>query len=258
MRSRAETPVRHGSLLSCVALAALLGCCTVDIHHNLEENDADDIIALLGINGISAGKERGRMGGWRVSVPAGDASRSFSITRAHGLPPRQIDGWETILEEGSIVRTPDEERARFLLATAGALEMTLRSIPGIVDARVHFALPLTSTSPFDDAPRETDGGSVFLLSEPDTLGGEEIDVSAVQHLVAGAVEGLQADDVFVVSAPWKTAFAVEESSALARIGPFGVTEGSRRPLQAVLIGMSALILLLGALVLLVLRRGRAK
>ena len=243
-------------LLLKTVLVVLLAGCTVDIHHDLEETEADDIIVLLEANGIAASKEEERGGDWSVNVPVDDASRSYRIMRAHGLPPRAIDGWDAVLDDSSIVQSPAEERARFLLATAGALEATLRSTPGVVDARVHLALPLSATNPFDSANPSRSGGSVFLLQEP-IIDEDCISVSDVQRLVAGAVDGVEPEDVFVVYVPWELSSSQEGVNELARLGPFGVTRGSHRPLQMLLVVLCGLILVFGGLVAIRLRRNRA-
>ena len=241
-------------LLASILVVSLAGC-TVDIHHDLEEIEADEIIVLLETHGIAAQKERERRGGWSISVPADDAGRSFRLMHTYGLPPREIEGWGAILDDSSLVRGPAEERARFLLATAGALESTLRSIPGIVDARVHLALPLGATNPFEGPVNDTQGGSVFLLHEAG-FDGSVIEVSEIQSFVASSVEGLQREDVFVVFVPWEPGLDHENSGELARLGPFGVTRASHRPLQMILVVMCGLVLFLGGLVAIHLRQSR--
>lgn len=246
------------AFIAALWLSSVVTGCSAEIQHGLDEAEANEIVVLLEGNGIAASRERaGRSNEWIVSVPTSDASRSWQLLMAHGLPRREVGGFEATFGEPSLIPSPVEESVRLQQATAGQLERSLMAMDHVVDARVHLVIP--AQEPLLGRQREPapPQAAVLIVFRPSDDGSNPVDVEAVQRLVTAAVAGLAVDDVTVVTTP-REVVVFEDSPALSRIGPLVVTAESRRALQVLLGALGGLILALSAvIVLLVVRRRRS-
>jgi type III secretion protein J len=181
-------------------LLAASGCGREAILHGLDEGRANHVIVALDEAGVAARKERddAAEGSWRVEVSPGDAAAARRILAERELPRRTPPGFGEVFGKGSVVPTPSEERALYLHALCGELARSLEAIDGVVEARVHVALP----SPEVLRP-EPGGGSraaVLVRTRSGARAGLERLAPGIQSLVAGAVQGLDAAAVAVVIA----------------------------------------------------------
>jgi type III secretion protein J len=215
--------VRHAR--GCYALALLavgVAGCGLELEHNLDERQANGIVAVLEQAGVSADKapEEGQADAYKIVVPRSEAGRAFALLEARDLPRRGQRGLSETFAKDSLLPSPVEDRARFAAALGAELERTLERVPGVAAARVHLALP--AEEPLVGASahgRPT--ASVLLRAGAAPLGIGELDV---KRLVAGAVPGLQAADVGVVVA----GAAVEPAPPpFERVGPLKVARESR-------------------------------
>lgn len=242
-----------------VAVVALLWCvvavggCTTGLLHGLDESSANEALTALSRAGIAAEKtavEAGQGVGFGVRVARGDAARALDVLRAQGLPRGRRQGFAEVYGKSSLIPTPSEDRARYLEALAGEIERTLETAEGVVTARVHLVPEETDPMALDGRPKTSARAAVLIkaaggrtpLAEPD-----------IQKLVAGSVPGLEAKAVAVVVTPapeWQASGA----GPLASVGPIRVTPSSR-PLLVTTFGVGlGIIALLGALLLIALRR----
>ncbi|MDH5493146.1 MAG: hypothetical protein OEY14_14420, partial [Myxococcales bacterium] len=219
----------------------------------LEEAQADSIVVALHAAGIGARKEREEGSGdearFAIAVPSDDVSQALQVLSADHLPERPEPGLREVFGEGGIVPTATEERARYAAAISGELSRTLESMQGVLDARVHVAIPDGRDFRLDDA-RPRPRASVLLEVRDTALA----DPEAVKALVAGAVEQMQSEDVAVVIV--QTEAATAAPSPLVHVGPIAVSRGSAGMLKGLLGGSLGLHLLLALLLLGVLMRSR--
>jgi len=208
-------------------LLALAGC-QAELERGLDEPQANAILVALDQAGIGATKTAETGGGdeptFHVSVAPDDVAPALAILRAEGLPHEEDPGLAETFGEGSLVPTATEERARLTSALAGELSRSIESIDGVLDARVHVALPQAQGLGLD-APRPRPRASVlvrFRASDPGAA--PPYDEAAIRRLVAGAIEDMDADAVAVVGVPAPRAPDAERQ--LSQIGPFSVSRGS--------------------------------
>ena len=148
-------------------LISLAGC-THQIESSLPEHEAQDIVVTLREHGIDASAEADSIGkkegsAWHVSVwgTRDDATKAWKILRENGLPHEKLPGLEELFSTPGMIPTAAEEKARMLLAMVGELGRTLRSMPGVVDARVHVVLP-DNTSLLDKKDQNPTTASVLV------------------------------------------------------------------------------------------------
>jgi type III secretion protein J len=101
-----------------------------------------------------------------------------------------------VFKKEGFVSSPTEERARLVYGLSQELAHTITAIDGVVDARVHLALP--QNQPLADS-QTPPSASVFIKYQS----GANIDaqVGKVKALVVNSVEGLKIDNVSVETFP---------------------------------------------------------
>lgn len=227
VRGLVAVPIR--SLAALLSAFALLGC-AVPVAGALNESDANDVVVALEHGGIAATKEvdPAKEGSYRVSVARDDQSAAVGILSEQSLPPQSPPGVLDALGQGSMVPSRGAEHAKLIAGTAGDIERTLRGVDGVLSARVHLAVLPTDALDLG-APHPPPTASVLLRHRGATPPLAEKDV---QRLVAGAVPGLQPEQVAVVNTPSPVAPAGHERD-LARLGPIAVTRSSVGPLRLI-------------------------
>jgi type III secretion protein J len=232
----------------------LIAGCDARLAGDLSEAQANAMVVALHAKGIGAHKEREGGGAdearFAVEVAEGEAARALAVLAAADLPHRDDPGIEETFGEGGLVPTATEERARYLAAIGGELARTIERIDGVVDARVHVALPETRDLLLDEAapsPR----ASVLVKHRADHA---PPDASALRALVSGAVQGMDPAQVAVLALPAEASGSAP--APLVALGPITVTQGSAWALKAIMGGSLLLHVVLASVLLVVLRRAR--
>src|SRR5690606_3888992 len=154
------------AVLACLLLAA---CSRSTLYTDLEEQQANQVMAALLAAGVAAEKApAASKKGWEVQVEKADFSYAMQVLDANGLP-------------GSA----REERARYKCGQQQEIEATLMRIDGVVDARVHVAIP--EDDPLGRNPREASASVVIYELPGYELRNRETDVKV---LVVDGIEYL--------------------------------------------------------------------
>jgi type III secretion protein J len=173
-----------------VALSLALAGCKVGLYSGLNEPEANDIVAALSAQNIDARKEHLEGADWQVQVDEDRLGASLAVLRAQGLPHERFATMGEMFQKQGLVSTPAEERMRYIYAVSQELSQTLRSIDGVVEARVHVVIP--ANDPLSDKLRPS-SAAVFIKHRPDV--DLRLLVPAVKDLVAHSIEGLGYDQV---------------------------------------------------------------
>jgi len=215
-----------------LVLAALLlaGCGRSPLYSQLDEQQANELMAALLDSGIEADKAPSpSKTGWEVRVNRNDFPYAMQVLRSRGLPRAQYATLGEIFKKEGFASSAIEEKARYIFGLQQELARTLSLMAGVVDARVHIALP-----------------------DRDPLGGDTIDSSAavmiyeqaganvrdretdIKVLVKDSVEGL--DDVNKVTVKFATVSAPAPASPHSVAGTMPMSLSSISPLG---IGLAA-------------------
>lgn len=231
-------------------VVCLLGC-QAELSADLDEAQADAIVLALDEAGIGAERERTDPGRdparYRVLVARADVPGALAVLRDHELPRERGPGWASLFEGSSLVPSPHQERAREAAAVGGELARSIEGMQGVVRARAHVALPGPTARPLD-AEAAAARASVLVTVRP----GARADEAAIRALVAGAVDGLAAEDVAVVVA--EAPAPARREPNLAWVGPIAVSRGTATALKAILGGSLALNVILAVALVLSRRR----
>lgn len=222
-------------LLVLVCLALLCACDTmVVLQSDLNDADANEIVALLRHHGIEARKQVVK-GVVSLQVPEQALARATDAMRAAGLPRRSLTDLGTIFKKEGMISTPLEERARYLHGLSAELAGTLQQIDGVIAARVHMVLP-ERVAPGE--PVLPSSAAVFIKYRAPF--DEDGHLPRIRRMVAGAIPGLSGDDakskVSVVFTP-----ALERPPEVRWETSFGITvlSSSSARLSALVLGLGA-------------------
>lgn len=185
-----------------VLAISLCGCASREIASGLDEQDAQEITVVLKENGLDAqtvranGQDRNAAPTWSVKLKGGSESAvlAWRILEENGLPRQKVKGLAEVFSTTGMIPTASEEKARLLMALSGELSRTLKSIQGIVDARVQVVLP--DNSPLLQSDQRNPTTASVLLKYRGAQ--PPLSEDEVKKLVARGVEGLQPDNVAVV------------------------------------------------------------
>lgn len=229
-----------------------LAACEATVATGLPESEANDVVVALHAQGIGAAKEAVEGGdGFRVVVSPDEVAPALEILRAEALPRENAPGLGEVFGEGGLVPTATEERARYVAALGGELSRSIESMEGVLEARVHVALPDQRRVALDEQ-QPTPRASVLIRHRGARPAYDE---DAVRALVSGAVQQLEPQQVAVVGVPAGPAPERREAN-LVRVGPLTVTRGSSLTLKAILGGALGLNVVLAAALVWVWRRRR--
>jgi type III secretion protein J len=196
MLFRKLRPAALSRVLAGSVLVLLLAGCNVDLYTKLSESEANEIVALLIHNGISASRYAAKDGSSIVRVDQASFAEAVSILTEAGLPRQKFASIGDIFADNKLVSSPTEERARFIYAISQELSKTLSEIDGVLAARVHLVLP--KNDPFREEQKPS-SASVFIKHDP------AISIAPllpqIKTLVTNSIEGLSYDKVSVVFVP---------------------------------------------------------
>jgi type III secretion protein J len=187
--------VNGGSVRRAIAVACLVllaACGKAELYGKLSENQANEMIAVLQRAGIEAGKADGGEAGWTLTTDKGDFGRAVEVLQSQGYPREDYASLGTVFKGGGVVSSPTEERARMIYGLSQELSHTISEIDGVVQARVHLALP--ENKPLAEA-QQPSSASVFIKYRPGTDINAQI--GKVKALVVNSVEGLKVENVSV-------------------------------------------------------------
>jgi type III secretion protein J len=225
---------RLGILFTCLLLTA---CSAADLYSNLNERQANEMIAALQTAGIEASKVSKDSANWTIRVSRGDFARAVDTLRAEGLPRDEFESLGRVFKKEGFVSSPLEERARLIYGLSQELSNTISAIDGVVVARVHLAVP--DRDPLSDKPRSA-SASVMVKHRPGIdLSGQ---IGQIKALVVNSVEGLTYDSVTVSLFPAREAMQGARARADAAAASSGVSLSALLPYG----GAAVLLLLLMA------------
>ncbi|MBI4212516.1 MAG: hypothetical protein HY540_07760 [Deltaproteobacteria bacterium] len=178
-----------------------VACARISLYGDLTDEDANEMMVLLEENGISATKskvERQNEFFYAIQVKPQDMAKARSLLVAHNLPRRKELGLSGVYKEKGLIPTPDEQKARYLLALKGEIINSLERLPEVVDADVVLNIPVEDEFRGKDEPQKRPTASVIVRATPSIGVKAGITEAKLQEFVANAVERLNPRDVSVI------------------------------------------------------------
>lgn len=161
------------------------------LYSGLEGKDAASVVAALDGAKIA---HRLAGGGTIIEVDEGDVDRARLLLAEQGLPKGGEVGLQELFDEPKFGRTRFDQKVMYVRGMQGELERTISNLDAVGTARIHLSLP--DKAVFEDEKLPATAAVTLKLVRGRTL--PDSSVGAIQHLVAAAVEGLEAGNVTVV------------------------------------------------------------
>jgi type III secretion protein J len=185
--------VRLGFVLG---TALLLSACQSDLYGGLNEDDANEMLAILIHDGLAAAKVRAKDGTTSIFIDQAQFATAVDVLKAHGLPRTKFATINDVFQPSGLIASPMQEQARYIWAIGQELSKTVSQIDGVLTARVQVVLPDNDLMKREVTPSSA---SVFIRydegSQASTL------VSQIKSLVANSVQGLSYEKVSVTLVP---------------------------------------------------------
>ncbi|MGX5831861.1 type III secretion system inner membrane ring lipoprotein SctJ [Mesorhizobium sp. 43Arga] len=209
-------------------LLALSGC-KVDLYTQLQEREANEMLALLMDSGIDAVRVAAKDGTSTLQVDEQLLASSINLLNAKGLPRQSFKNLGEIFSGSGLIASPTEERARYVYALSEELSRTINDIDGVFSARVHVVLPDNDLLRSGGTP-----SSAAVFIRHDAKANLSVLLPKIKMLVADSIEGLSYEKVEVVLVPVEPS-AHEQRSASA------VSAQASRSVPALVVGVGVAV-----------------
>lgn len=177
-----------------LSVLLLAGCQQQDLLKDLNQQQANEVIAVMQRHNIAAGKiDRGKPG-FSVHVEPADFVAAVDILRIYDLPSRRRMEIAEMFPSDALVSSPRAEKARLYSAIEQRLEQSLQVMQGIVAARVHVS--------YDIEAGEGATGmrpmhiSALVVYEEDML--PAVLISQVKRFLKNSFPGIDYENISVV------------------------------------------------------------
>lgn len=186
--------IRKGLLKYAVLCSMLLAGCKKEttLHSQLEERQANLVMAALLDGGIVCRKAAGEENTWNVLIDSRDFAKAVNLLESKGLPRRNYQGISEVFKKTGMISSPTEERIRFMDALSQDLSRTIAGIDGVLDARVHIVLP--ENDPF---AKNALPSSAAVAIRSRWNADVEAFIPQIKSLVKNSIEGLQYEKIAV-------------------------------------------------------------
>lgn len=237
-------------------LAAAVGCAKQELYSNLHERDANEMMALLARDGITATKIAGEEEGtWNLSVPTASFARAVDTLNAQGYPKDEYADMGQVFQKSGLVSSPSEEKIRFVHALSQEVAHTLSLIDGVLRARVQIVLP--NNDPFGEEIKPS-SAAVFIKHRADA--DLDTSIAKIKELVIASIEGLDPENVTVALFPAEEVVAPSANgngAVLKNVLSMQLAPESVTKFWAIVGGLAGVALLAIALAVFALLRGRS-
>jgi type III secretion protein J len=243
---------RNVHLLLPAAVLALSGC-SVELQHDLAEDDANEIYVLLTNHGVNATKvkEEGDEPRYVISVPKPDVTYSATLLKDASLPRPRADGLAVFKKMKGMIPTQTEERAMFVEALGGEVSNTLNRIPGVLEAKAIVMIPENNDLAQPDK-KPLPSASVLIKWTVEEKGKDTPPITAaeVREFTAMAVPELKKENVqvlFVQVKPTAETTTGDTTTRMQKVLGLRMEASSADTFKVMIIGAAVLVIVLTAL-----------
>ena len=203
LRRRVSSALRRCLLLAAAALL-LAGCNMTELYSQLDEQEGNEMLALLLQHDISSRKRAAKDGMVSLEVNSHRIPEAMELLRNNGYPRDKFSTFKDLFNSDKLIATPYEDRTRYTYGLSQELADTLSRVDGVMTARVHLVLPAE-----DGDEAGTASAAVFIKHNPSYDMDEHI--PKIKSVVASGIESIAYEAVNVALFP-------AESNDVVRLG----------------------------------------
>src|SRR5260363_352088 len=145
------------------AIERAVGRLQSDAYSDLTESEANQMLALLMMNRISAAKQQNKAGALTLQVEKTQFIQAVEVLRQNGYPRPKYASVMDVFPSNQFISSPEQEKAKMNYLKEQRLESMLMNIDGVIVARVSIG-----AEPADSLGIETvrPTASVFIKYSP--------------------------------------------------------------------------------------------
>jgi type III secretion protein J len=172
----------------------LSGCKQQDLLVGLNQNQANQVIALLQENNIQSQKDSRGKDGYSILIDEKDFVAAVDLIETYQLPSKSNIEIEDMFPTDALISSPRAEKARLLSAIEQRLGQTLTLMSNVVSARVHVSYPLESEEGSDkiQAPHV----SALIMYNKEVV--PSLLISNVKRLLKNSFSEVDYDNISVI------------------------------------------------------------
>ena len=193
------------------------------LYVGLETSDLNQISMALAEANISF--EVGSDGS-SITVPAGMTGKARLMLAERGLPNSANAGYELFDHVGSLGLTSFMQEVTRVRALEGEIGRTIQSISGLTAARVHIVMPEVGN--FRKAEQKPTASVMIRAS----AAAGRTAASAIRHLVASAVPGLEVDDVTILDSTGQLLASGDDASNSSLNRSLGIVQNVQQEVES--------------------------
>ncbi|TBR38718.1 MULTISPECIES: type III secretion system inner membrane ring lipoprotein SctJ [Dyella] len=184
---------------ACFCVMPLLaGCHGVSLLEDLDERQANEVLAVLLESHIPAEKIRAGKQGYAVQVERADLPAAVEIVRLRQVPAPPRRHVDRSFAADALVSTPQAERARLYSAIEQRLEESVSLIDGVVSARVHVNYDVTDAPPNRTTAAPTHL-SVLAVTQPGV--NEDVLIASIKRFLRNSFGQVAYENISVIVTP---------------------------------------------------------
>lgn len=172
----------------------LTGCKQQELLNNLDQQQANEVLAVLQRQNIYAEKNYDGKNGYSITVEAKDFAAAVDWLKIYHLPARPDVNISQMFPSDSLVSSPRAEKARLYSGIEQRLEQTLRAMDGIMSARVHVSYDV------DEGENGAPGNQVHLavLAIYDRDINPEHKINEIKRFLVNTFSNVEYENISVV------------------------------------------------------------
>ena len=215
-------------IICLMGVIVAFSACKIELHSNMEESEANSMMAALISRGIATTKTAGKEG-YSLEVASGQFSDAVNILESLGLPAQKFRSVGNVFDDSGLVASPLQERARLNYAKSQELSQSISVIQGVTKVSVQIAD--TEAKRKEGEVSSIRASVVVQMQESLIFDGI---IPQVKQIVSFSVPDIQYENIGVVVTPVR-----EQSSTtkLEMVAGILVAEDSTFLIQIVLVAL---------------------
>lgn len=218
-----------------LVMILLTGCRQQDLLNNLDQQQANEVLAVLQRQNIYAEKKFEGKNGYTITVEERDFAAAVDWLKIYHLPARPDLNVSQMFPSDSLVSSPRAEKARLYSAIEQRLEQTLRSMDGILSARVHVSYDIES----GEGGKEPMPVHLAVLAVYDHIVNPQNKVNEIKRFLINTFSGVEYENISVV---------LTRSSEVQQYAPTAIVQQYNWTQEKIIAGYVALALFISAII----------
>jgi len=238
--------MKHFFIRFCLlACCLLLAGCEEELLKTLDQRQANEVLAALQQANIPAEKRDEGKPGFSIFVQKSDFSAAVGLLKAHDLPSNPRVQISDMFPADSLATSPRSEKARLNSAIEQRLEQSLLVLPSVVQARLHVSYDIEGAT----GRQQANPSHISALIVYQNVDDEGALINQVKRFLKNSLTTVNYDDISVV---------LTKKPDVPRHMPLNDVPKQQFSQMYIVGGGVGLVLLVGGLVLLVVRKSRQK